>query len=321
MDTQSSRHLAPVYGLRNLEAMASAAPRFPYPTVIDADISALRGRAERAIDRAFQTVAIGPGCPPRLAEAQRYALFPGGGRLRPQLCLLVALACGDARPGAADAAAASIELLHGASLVHDDLPCFDDADMRRGRPSVHRAFGEATALLVGDAFIVHAFDVLARAVAGAPHALADLLPTLAAAAGTTRGILAGQAWESEPSVPLDEYHRAKTASLFGAAAAMGAITAGASPLAWSRFGEALGRAYQAADDLADATGDASALGKPTGKDAALGRPSVVRDLGVAPARERLASWIAAALSEIPRCSGDRLVRAWVEQLAARISVC
>ena len=103
-----------------------------------------------------------PGRPPLLASALRYAVFPGGHRIRPQLCLAVARACGDERSRSADAAAAAIELLHCASLVHDDLPCFDDADMRRGKPSVHAQFGEPIAVLAGDALIVLAFETLAR---------------------------------------------------------------------------------------------------------------------------------------------------------------
>jgi len=277
-------------------------------------------RVERALEEALRSCATGPGCPPRLAEAQHYALFPGGARLRPQLCIVAAMACGDARPALADAAAASIELLHCASLVHDDLPCFDDADTRRGRPAVHKVFGEALALLVGDAFIVHSFDVLARAAASSPREVGELLQTLATAAGTTRGILAGQAWESEPVAPLDEYQRAKTASLFEASAAMGAIAAGASPHAWRRFGEALGRAYQAADDLNDAIGDARSMGKPTGRDAALGRPSVVRAFGVDAARARVAHFVDAALARVPACKGELEVRAWVQAFAGRLAV-
>ena len=275
----------------------------------------LSERIEAALEAAFRTCAAGPGCPPRLAEAQRYALFPGGARLRPQLCLLAAVACGDARPALADAAAASIELLHCASLVHDDLPCFDDADSRRGKPSVHRAFGEPLALLVGDAFIVHAFDVLVRA---APRDLGELLQTLVSAAGTTRGILAGQAWESEPMAPLEEYQRAKTASLFESAAAMGAISAGASPQPWRRFASALGRAYQAADDLSDAIGSAARIGKPTGRDEALKRPSVVRAFGVEAARARVTTLIDAAMAELPPCGGEHEVREWVAGLSARL---
>ena len=109
--------------------------------------------------------------PPLLAAAMRHAVFPGGARIRPQLCLAVARACGDAHPALADAAAAAIELLHCASLVHDDLPCFDDAATRRGQPSVHAAYGERLAVLAGDALIVLAFQTLAAA-ARAGHAAA-----------------------------------------------------------------------------------------------------------------------------------------------------
>src|ERR1700743_274413 len=111
-----------------------------------------------AVGRADQ-----PACPPRLAAAMRSAVFPKGARGRPRLCHAVASACGDDQPGATDAAGAAIELLHCASLVHDDLPCFDNADVRRERPSVHAAFGEPLAVLAGDALIVLAFQTMARA--------------------------------------------------------------------------------------------------------------------------------------------------------------
>jgi geranylgeranyl diphosphate synthase type II len=290
------------------------------PRELRSELGNLAPRVEHALDVAFRTCAVGPGCPPRLHDAQRYALFPGGGRLRPQLCLVAAIACGDGLPEVADAAAAAIELLHCASLVHDDLPCFDDADMRRGKPSVHKVFGEALALLVGDAFIVHSFDVIVHASSTAPARLGPLLQTLAAAAGTTRGILAGQAWESEPVAPLEEYQRAKTASLFEAAAAMGAIAAGAPPQPWRGFGEALGRAYQAVDDLNDAIGDARRIGKPTGRDAALGRPSIVRAFGVEAARARVELLLGAALAGMPRCGGENVVLAWLESLSKRLGI-
>ena len=156
------------------------------------------------IEQALQT-AIGradvPGCPPRLAAAMRHAVFPRGARIRPRLCLAVAAACGDDEPALADAAAASIELLHCASLVHDDLPCFDDAATRRGRPSVHRAFGEPLAVLAGDALIVLAFQTLGR-FSHAPQRLALLVMTVSRSVGMPFGIVAGQAWECEPHVDL-----------------------------------------------------------------------------------------------------------------------
>src|SRR5271165_3969752 len=121
-------------------------------------------RIEETLERAIG-LAQAAGAPPLLASALHYAVFPGGHRIRPQLCLAVAAACGDAHPAAASAAAAAIELLHCASLVHDDLPCFDDADTRRGKPSVHARFGTPIALLAGDALIVLAFETMARQLA------------------------------------------------------------------------------------------------------------------------------------------------------------
>ena len=117
-------------------------------------------RIERTLTAALD-MAGGPGGPPLLAAAMRHAVFPRGARIRPRLCLAVAAACGDDDPAAANGAAAAIELLHCASLVHDDLPCFDNADTRRGRPSVHRAYGEPLAVLAGDALIVLAFQTIA----------------------------------------------------------------------------------------------------------------------------------------------------------------
>ncbi|MBS2011566.1 MAG: polyprenyl synthetase family protein [Deltaproteobacteria bacterium] len=275
---------------------------------------ALEARIERALEGAVAR-ASPPGAPPRLREAIAHAVFPGGGRLRPQLCILASLACGDRDPSTSDAAATAVELMHCASLVHDDLPCFDDADTRRGRASVHKAFGEATAVLVGDALIVQSFAEVVRT----PRA-AELGAVLAEAAGGARGVVAGQAWEAEPKVALDAYHRAKTASLFEAAAAMGALASGADPAPWRAFGEALGRVYQSADDIADASADATSLGKPVGRDRDLARPSVVATLGLDGARTCVEAQLEAARRLVPRGPGELLVRAWVEHLATRAGV-
>ena len=120
----------------------------------------VRSRIEQALEKAIRR-ATGSKAPPKIAEAMRYAVFPGGARVRPRLCLAVAQACGDDFPAITDGALAAVELLHCASLVHDDMPCFDDAALRRGRPSVHSTFGEPVALLCGDALIVLAFETLA----------------------------------------------------------------------------------------------------------------------------------------------------------------
>jgi geranylgeranyl diphosphate synthase type II len=253
--------------------------------------------------------AAGPAAPPRLAEAMRYAVLGGGSRLRPTLCLAVAAACGDDRPAVTDAAAVAIELLHCASLVHDDLPCFDDAATRRGRPSVHRAFGEALAVLTGDALIVLSFESLRSVAREAPERLAPLLGIVARAVGMPAGIVAGQAWESEPCIALDDYQRAKTAALFAAATAAGAAAAGSDPGAWYPLGERLGEAYQIADDIRDVAAESTEIGKPVGRDRALGRPNAVAEFGLERACGRLESLLSSALERIPPGAADSGLRA------------
>ena len=207
-------------------------------------------RIEKALAKAIAH-AEAPGGPPRLAAAMHYAVFPRGARIRARLTHAVTAACGEDSPALTDAAAASIELLHCASLVHDDLPCFDNADIRRGKPSVHVAFGEPLAVLAGDALIVLAFQTIARGALRAPHRLAPLMQTLGRAAGSPLGIAAGQAWESEDTIDLAHYQQAKTGALFSAATVMGAHAAGHDAEPWRPLGELLGEAYQVADDLRD----------------------------------------------------------------------
>jgi geranylgeranyl diphosphate synthase type II len=256
-------------------------------------------------------------CPPKLAAALHYAVFPGGHRLRPRLAITVARACGDSDPAAADAAACAIEFLHCASLVHDDLPCFDDADTRRGKPSVHKRFGEPLAVLAGDALIVLAFETLAREAATHPARLAGLVGIVAKAVGAPHGICAGQAWESEPVIPLAEYHRAKTSSLFAAATSGGALAAGHDPQLWRTLGERLGCAYQVADDIRDAADTSEEMGKPAGQDAARGRPNAVGELGMAGAIRWLDDLIAEAVASIPECPGQTGLKAAIEREAVR----
>jgi geranylgeranyl diphosphate synthase type II len=257
--------------------------------------------------------------PPRIAAALRHSVFPGGARVRPHLCLAVAEACGDDAPALADAAAAAIELLHCASLVHDDLPCFDDAATRRGRPSVHAIFGEPLAVLAGDALIVMAFDTVARAAAAAPGRLPSVLTTITRGVGMPSGIVAGQAWESEPYTPVEPYHRAKTGALFVAAVMSGALAAGADPLPWRGLGEKLGAAYQVADDLLDAVSAEADCGKPTGRDAALQRPSLVAQLGLKAAYARLEALVGEAVLAIPPCEGAKSLRDLVQMQATRLA--
>jgi geranylgeranyl diphosphate synthase, type II len=258
------------------------------------------------------------GAPPRLAAALNYAVFPGGAWIRPRLCLAVSEACGGDAPALADAAACALELLHCASLVHDDLPCFDDAALRRGKPSVHRVFGEPLAVLVGDALIVLSFETLARAGAAMPERLVPLIGTLARAVGTPYGLVAGQAWESEPSAPLAEYHQAKTGSLFMAATMAGALAAGRDPAPWRAMGQRLGEAYQVADDLLDALALPDEAGKPTRQDSALARPNAVTTLGVPGAVTRLRELVAQAADAVPECPGAGPLRALAQQMAERL---
>jgi geranylgeranyl diphosphate synthase type II len=267
-----------------------------------------------------QAVSTGEdeSCPPKLAGAIRHAVFPGGARIRPQLCLAVAQACGDGDPMLADGAACAIELLHCASLVHDDLPCFDDAPTRRGRASVHYAFGESLAVLAGDALIVLAFETLGRAASNSPQRLGPLLAIVTRGVGMPFGIVAGQAWECEPRVSLATYQQAKTGALFAAATMAGALAAGADPSPWRLLGERLGDAYQAADDIRDVAGDPLVIGKPVGRDVALCRPSRASELGLDGAIGLFDRLMAGVIEAVPPCAGENQLRALVRMEAARL---
>ena len=278
----------------------------------------------KPMDRIDQAVRSAVGraqsrpAPPKLAAALEYAVLPGGARVRPMLTLSVARACGDDRPRLADAGAAALELIHCASLVHDDLPCFDDADIRRGKPSVHRAFGEEIAVLVGDTLIIQAFETLALGAEEDCGRAARLISALADASGSPYGICAGQAWESESHVDLAAYHRAKTGALFTAATRMGAAAAGADPADWEELGARIGEAYQVADDLRDAVLDEEELGKPAGQDAVHERPNAVTEYGIAGAVQKLNDSLSAAITSIPACPGEAELCALVRMQADRL---
>ncbi len=248
-------------------------------------------------------------CPQKLARALHHAVFPGGARIRPKLCLAIALANECDSVELALRAACAIELLHCASLVHDDLPCFDDAPMRRGKPSVHRAFGEPIAVLAGDALIVAALETVATGELSGAAALRmpGVFAVLARGVGAPHGICAGQAWESEPTVDLARYHRAKTGALFIAATHAGAASAGVDGAPWETLGTSIGEAYQVADDIQDAIATPEALGKPCHQDEHLERPNAVAQLGVQGAARRLRELIEAGIDSIPDCPGRDLL--------------
>ena len=236
--------------------------------------------------------------PQSLHAAMRHLVFPGGKRLRPALALAAAEAVG-ARPEAALPMAAAVELVHTYSLIHDDLPCMDDDALRRGRPTVHIAFGEAVAVLAGDALLALAFESLAAADAGAAPraaALGRAVRDLAVAAGAA-GLVGGQvddlriatAAQGTPSdaAGIESIHRRKTAALMTAAVVGGARLGGANEeqlVRLAEFGQAVGVAFQIADDVLDADEDDGC--------------SLVRVLGVGPARERAESLLDAALGAI-----------------------
>ena len=188
---------------------------------------------------------IGEGCPEVLREAMRHAVLGGGKRLRPILCIAAVRACGGdeeraLRPGCA------LELIHAYSLVHDDLPCMDDDDMRRGQPACHKAFGEATAILAGDALLTHAFCVLAESVPGAVAMVAELTGPA--------GMVGGQVDDVRGNGQIESIYLRKTAALFVAAVGLGGLVAGASAgqlRALAEYGRALGLAFQVTDDLID----------------------------------------------------------------------
>ena len=274
-------------------------------------------RIERSLTQALG-LARAAEAPPSLLAAMRHAVFPGGARIRPRLCLAVARACAEDNQGLSNATAAAIELLHCASLVHDDLPCFDDAATRRGRPSVHKAFGERVAVLTGDALIALSFQALARAGGAAPMRAVTLVGIVARAIGAPGGIIAGQAWECEAQIVLADYQRAKTGSLFAAATAAGACAAGREAGDWHALGERIGEAYQIADDLRDVVSNEDELGKPAGRDQALGRPNAVHRLGLGSAVARLEDLVQSALGVIPRCPGAADLRSHILGEASRL---
>jgi farnesyl diphosphate synthase len=225
--------------------------------------------------------------PARLHEAMRYAAQGGGKRIRPLLVYAAGALSDDTNPNALDAAAVAIECVHAYSLVHDDLPCMDDDDLRRGRPTVHKAFDEATALLVGDALQTRAFEVLANAQCDADIRLA-MISALASASGS-RGMAGGQAIDLDSVgkkldlAGLKQMHAMKTGALLSCSVQMGGIAAKLSPDQMQHlqnYAQALGLAFQIVDDVLDATADSQTLGKTAGKDAANDKPTYVTLMGL-----------------------------------------
>jgi len=260
-------------------------------------------RSERAaVEVALARLLPDDAWPERLHRAMAHAVFAGGKRIRPILARLAHRAAGG-DPDAVTDAACGLELIHTYSLIHDDLPAFDDDVLRRGRPTVHVAFDEATAILAGDALLTEGLLVLARYPPGPDWAArrAEAVE-LVAEAVSARGMVGGQmedleatgeiaSREEDPKIRLDRIHRAKTGCLLTASVELGAVLAGVGDddrIAFADFGAGLGLAFQIADDILDATASAHDLGKSPGKDAEAGKLTYVTLYGLDSARERLA---------------------------------
>ncbi len=284
--------------------------------------------AERGLDLHLPPASAQPA---RLHAAMRYSLEAGGKRVRPVLVLAAAELFGPVAPAgtepAALPAAVAVECLHTYSLIHDDLPCMDDDDLRRGRPTAHRQFDEATALLAGDALLTHAFALLATAYAPTPPLAHALVRELADAAGSRR-LIGGQMEDllaekkaDATAAELDFIHLNKTAAMLEASLVLGGLVGGAGPADLDRLraaGRHLGLAFQIVDDILDATADSTTLGKTAGKDARAGKTTYVSLHGLEASRRFAADHTAAAEAALAALPGDTVfLRAFFARLAGR----
>ncbi|MGE0097607.1 MAG: polyprenyl synthetase family protein [Hydrogenophaga sp.] len=255
------------------------------------DFAAWRVARQDEVEQALSTW-VPADAPAGLGEAMRYAVLDGGKRLRPLLVLATSAAVGGLREAALRASCA-VELIHAYSLVHDDMPCMDNDVLRRGKPTVHVRFGQAQALLAGDALQALAFELLVPNDGSVPSDMAAQLCLLLAQAAGATGMAGGQAVDlASVGLALDlsaleAMHRQKTGALLKASVAMGAATGSVSPEARAqlgRYGAALGLAFQVVDDVLDVTSDSATLGKTAGKDAAADKPTFVSLMGLAQAQ-------------------------------------
>jgi geranylgeranyl diphosphate synthase, type II len=273
-------------------------------------LAGLIDRVERGIDRGLPPADTDPS---RLHEAMRYSMQAGGKRLRPVLVLAAAELFESAQKVDPIPAAVAVECIHTYSLIHDDLPCMDNDDLRRGRPTCHRAFDEPTALLAGDALLTHAFFLLSDAYASQPLLAVALCRELAVAAGS-RHLIGGQMFDllgerstAVTEAMLHQIHAGKTAAMIQASLVLGGLIGGASAPALAALragGSCLGMAFQIVDDILDATGDASTLGKTPGKDAKAGKATFVALQGLAASRQTAEELSAAAAQAFGSLPGD-----------------
>ena len=269
------------------------------------DFSRLSADLRQQVNTALaQYAEYGPDTPSHLANSIRHSLLAPGKRLRPLLVLMACQACGyDSR--AALPAACAVEMIHTYSLIHDDLPAMDDDDMRRGRPSCHAAFGEATAILAGDALLAQAFEVLATEIQPAELA-AQCCGELAKAAGSSQ-LVGGQADDLQAEFAelsydqLQRIHRRKTGAMIRVSLRLGGLTGRANRMqleALDNYGQRLGVAFQIVDDLLDLEGNEADLGKRTGKDGSRGKLTFPAVLGVPESHRTASELIASAIDVI-----------------------
>jgi farnesyl diphosphate synthase len=284
-----------------------------------ADLTDLASAVETALNRQLDAARLsGPGpAADRLVAAMRHGSLEGGKRLRP-LLVRQAGAIFNVPANQALTAGLAIEMVHCYSLIHDDLPAMDDDDLRRGRPTVHKAFDEATAILAGDALLTHAFGLLAAPQCHPDPAVRIALVTELVAGSGGGGMVGGQMRDIEGEEggfsgdQISTMQAMKTGALIRASVRMGAILGGADARALSvltAYAEAAGRAFQLADDILDVTASAQTMGKATGKDAALGKQTLVGQLGLDGAKARLSQTVTEALSALrtfgPKADGLR----------------
>lgn len=281
----------------------------------------------RIVDRMLnQWLPKESAMPRTIHRAMRYSLFAGGKRMRPVLCLAAARACGIRRTADVLPAACALECVHTYSLIHDDLPCMDDDDMRRGRPTSHKVFGEGVAVLAGDALLTVAFEILARTKETPRYRTSDYVGELARAAGS-RFLIGGQVADLEAEKRESTFkelrfiHRGKTAAMVVCSLKLGAMAANATPRVvgiLEKFGENLGLAFQVVDDILDVTQTSEQLGKSAGKDAAAGKTTYPAVLGLEASRAEAERLTARAMECLrPIASQAEPLRALAEKMLAR----
>jgi len=272
---------------------------------LSAYMTARREMVDRGLGRRLPSASTRPGL---LHEAMRYSVLGGGKRIRPTLCLAACEAVGGEVESAV-APALALEILHAYTLIHDDLPCMDDDDLRRGQPTSHIRFGEANALLAGDALLTLAFECVGERPAPPPYGPTQMVLELARAAGS-RGVIAGQVEDlAHEGRPLDReelefIHVHKTAALIRAAVRLGAIAGGARSReleALTLYGGEVGVAFQIADDILNATGDVETIGKPVGTDVARGKTTYVALYGIDASRQKAKALVDNAVAQLSAC--------------------